>query len=157
PGALPLLQFALMRLWRDRQRNRFTMEKYAGLGGARLALATVADAVYDRLSVQNKDAAKRIFLRIVRPGKGLEVTNRRLREQDLFPEGEDHGRTRDVLDRLIAEGLIRRTHGLGEQDPQVEVAHEALVRNWPQLVDWLNDERAAIVARQGWEDKVAEW
>jgi hypothetical protein len=158
PGALPLLQFALMRLWRDRRRNKVAMEAYAGLGGARLALATVADAVYDGLrTVESRDAAKRIFLRIVRPGKGLEVTNRRLREQDLFPENEDHGRTRAVLDRLIAEGLIRRTHGLGEQDTQVEVAHEALVRNWPQLVDWLNDERAAIVARQGWEDKVAEW
>jgi WD40 repeat protein len=158
PGALPLLQFTLMRLWHDRRRNKVAMEAYTRLGGARLALATVADAVFADLKlVQNEDAAKRIFLRIVRPGTGLEVTNRRLREQDLFPEKEDHTRTRAVLERLIAEGLIRRTHGLGEQDTQVEVAHEALVRNWPRLVDWLNDERAAIVARQGWEDKVAEW
>jgi WD40 repeat protein len=158
PGALPLLQFALMRLWRDRRRNKVTMESYTGLGGARLALATVADAVYDGLTtVQSQDAAKRIFLRIVRPGKGLEVTNRRLREQDLFPVGEDDRRTRAVLERLIDEGLIRRTRGLDRQDTQVEVAHEALVRNWPRLVDWLNDERAAIVDRQGWEDKVAEW
>ena len=44
-----------------------------------------------------------------------------------------------------------------EKDIQVEVAHEALLRNWPQLVDWLSEQRAAIVLRQRLESKVAEW
>ena len=157
PGSLPLLQFTLTRLWQARRRNKVLLEAYTALGGARLALATVADAVFGKLIREEQEAAKRIFLRIVRPGQGLEVTNQRIAEHELFTPGEDHDRIRRVLGKLIDEGLVRRTSGLRPEDTQIEVAHEALVRNWPSLVGWLNEERAAIVARQRLADKVAEW
>ena len=157
PGSLPLLQFTLTRLWQTRRRNKVLLEAYAALGGARLALATVANAVFEKLIPQEQEAAKRTFLRIVRPGQGLEVTNQRIAEHELFTPGEDHDRIRRVLDKLVCEGLVRRTLGLRPEDTQIEVAHEALVRNWPLLVGWLNDERAAIVARKRLADKVAEW
>ena len=146
PGALPLLQFTLLKLWEGRWHNKVTMEAYRRLGGSREALATAADELYTRMNHENHVAAQRIFLRIVRPGEGLEVTNKRIPLGDLRPPGEDHARTDDVLDKLVKARLVRVTQGLRDGDTQVEIAHEALVRNWPRLVDWLEKQRGAIVA-----------
>ena len=157
PGALPLLQFALLKLWKNRWHSKVRMEEYRRLGGVRLALRKAADELYGKMIEQNRQVARRIFLRIVRPGEGLEVTNKRVPLKDLLPPGEDHTRTRLVLKELVDARLVRLTPGVREDDAQIEVAHEALVRNWPQLVEWLDDQRAAIVKRQRWELKVAEW
>src|SRR5262249_44371682 len=43
-------------------------------------------------------------------------------------------------DKLIAARLVRQT----PDDQFVEVAHEALVRNWPLLNDWLAEERERL-------------
>ena len=163
-GALPLLQFALLKLWEGRRHNKVSMEAYRKLGGSRQALRTTADKLFEDMSPEKQQAAKRIFLRIVRPSDGLEVTNKRIPLRDLLPKGEDHTRTREVLDELVNARLVRLTPGssgedtqIKAEDTQIEVAHEALVRNWPRLGDWLGDHRAAIKARQRLELKVAEW
>ena len=98
------------------------MEAYRRLEGCREALRTAADQVFQGMSYQNQQAAKHIFLRIVRPGEGLEVTNKRIPLKDLLPPGEDHERTRAVLQQLIDERLVRLTPGLRQEDTQVEVA-----------------------------------
>ena len=105
---------------------------------------------------ENQVAAKRIFLRIVRPGEGLEVTNKRIPLGDLH-FGEDHARTDDVLDKLVKARLVRVTQGLRDGDTQVEIAHEALVRSSVpgSSTGW----KAAGCDRRGQrlELKVAEW
>src|SRR5580704_5615151 len=135
------------------------MEAYKRLGGGRKALARGADDFYenDLATQEEKNEARKILLRMVRPGEGLEVTNRRIPKKSLFPEGENKPAIQRVLDKLVNARLVKVTKGLREVDDQVEVAHEALVRNWPRLVDWLTDQRAAIVARQRLEAKAAEW
>ena len=62
-----------------------------------------------------------------------------------------------MLTKLSRARLIRVTAGDTSTDAQVEVAHEALVRNWPRLVGWLEEERAAIAVRGRLEAKAAEW
>jgi WD40 repeat protein len=57
----------------------------------------------------------------------------------------------------LEERLVRLTPGTSAADDQVEVAHEALVRNWPRLVEWLEDEKAAIAVRRRLESRAAEW
>jgi hypothetical protein len=142
PAALPLLQFTLLKLWENRERNRITWEAYRRLGGGRLALARSADAFYEGLIPEEQVTARRILLRMVRPGEGLEVTSNRVRRESLYQAGEARDRVDRVLDSLIHEAhLVRLTEGYRLEDAQVEVAHEALVRNWPRLVDWLDEER----------------
>jgi hypothetical protein len=142
PAALPLLQFTLLKLWEHRERNRITWEAYRRLGGGRLALARSADAFYEGLIPEEQVTARRILLRMVRPGEGLEVTSSRVRRESLYQAGEARDRVDRVLDRLIHEAhLVRLTEGYRLEDAQVEVAHEALVRNWPRLVEWLDEER----------------
>lgn len=157
PAALPLLQFTLLKLWEARDRNRITWETYKRLGGGRLALARSADRLYDSLIPEDQVTARRILLRLVRPGEGLEVTSNRIRQRVLYQTGEARDRVDRVLHKLVAADLLRLTTGERPEDTQVEVAHEALVRNWPRLVGWLEDERARLRERLRVTDAAEQW
>lgn len=157
PAALPLLQFTLLKLWELRQRNRVTWEAYRQLEGGRHALANSADALYDSLIPEDQRTLKNILLRMVRPGAGLEVTSNRVRQTDLFTAGEAQDRVARVLQRLVDARLLRLTEGDSPDNVQVEVAHEALVRNWPRLVDWLEDERENIRRRLRLTTAAEQW
>lgn len=157
PAALPLLQFALLQLWDNRERNRVTWETYRRLGGVMTALANTADNLYNNLIPEDQVTAKRILLNLVRPSEGLEFTRRRVPRRLIYHAGEAHDRVDRVLDKLIASRLIRSTPGQTEDDEQLEVAHEALVRNWPRLVEWLEEERIRLRHRLRLTDQAEQW
>ena len=152
PAALPLLQFTLYRLWTKRRHNRITLETYREVGGGRLALARAADEVFNDLKiVQNQDTMRRILLRMVRPGAHSETTSRRVSVEKLLALGDDPARVQSVLDKLLAARLVRSANG------RVEIAHEALIRNWPQLVDWVEQKKAAMTELRRFETLADEW
>jgi len=157
PAALPLLQFTLLKLWENRERNRVTWEAYRRLGGGRQALAHSADQFYAGLIPEEQVTAKRILLRMVRPGEGLEVTSNRIRRETLYQAGEARDRIDRVLDKLVQARLVRLTGGGTMADAQVEVAHEALVRNWPRLVSWLEEERENVRQRLRLTAAAEQW
>lgn len=157
PAALPLLQFTLLKLWEHRERNRITWEAYRRLGGGRLALARSADELYESLIPEEQVTARRILLRLVRPGDGLEVTSSRVRRDELYQTGEARDRVDRVLQRLLDARLLRLSEGDTEADLQVEVAHEALVRNWPRLVEWLEEEREQLRVRLRLTEAAEQW
>ncbi|MGQ0604160.1 MAG: nSTAND1 domain-containing NTPase, partial [Anaerolineales bacterium] len=157
PAGLPLLQFTLLKLWEQRDHNRITWEAYQRSGGGRRALARAADEFFEHLIPEEQDTAKRILLKLVRPGEGLEVTSNRVRVNDLYHRAEASDRIDRVLARLIQARLVRMTEGDAETDAQVEVAHEALVRNWPRLVNWLEEERNFLRIRQRLTSAAEQW
>lgn len=157
PAALPLLQFTLLKLWEQRRRNYITWEAYRSLGGGRLALANSADAFYQSLIPEEQWTARRILLRMVRAGAGLEITSNRVRLDALHSAGEAQDRVDRVLGKLIAASLVRVTQGDIASDAQIEIAHEALVRNWPTLVTWLEEERENLRQRQRLTDAARQW
>src|SRR6185436_886803 len=71
PAGLPLLQFTLLKLWEERERNRVTMASYLRVGGGRQALARAADAAYDAMTPEDQSTARRILLLV-----GLAVDER---------------------------------------------------------------------------------
>jgi energy-coupling factor transporter ATP-binding protein EcfA2 len=152
PAALPLLQFTLWRLWTKRRRNRLVLETYREVGGGRSALARAADEAYNDLKiVQNQDTMRRILLRMVRPGAHSETTSSRVPVDALLRLGDDPARVQAVLDKLLAARLVRLTNA------RVEVAHEALIRNWPKLVEWIEQKRAAMTELHRFEALADEW
>jgi hypothetical protein len=157
PAGLPLLQFTLLKLWEKREKNRVTWAAYRRLGGGRKALAKCADELYESLMFEDQQRAKRILLRMVRPDSGMEFTSSRVRRASLDQIGDDSGAIDRVLDRLVKARLVRLTPGETPGDAQVEVAHEALVRNWPALVDWLQEARTKIATRRRLEAWAADW
>ncbi|MCY2994344.1 MAG: WD40 repeat domain-containing protein [Planctomycetota bacterium] len=144
PAGLPLLQFTLMALWDHRQRNRIPYEAYKRLGGGRVALSRCADQFFEKLLPEEQITAKRVLLQLVQPGEGLEVTRNRVTEESLFRSGEARDRIERVVEKLVAARLVRRTAPETTGVAEIEVVHESLVRNWPRLVDWIEDEREVL-------------
>ena len=176
-AGLPLLQFTLLKLWEKRKRNRITQEVYREVGDPRQALSRSAEAFYDGLIFQNQVTARLILMKMVRPALegGREFTSNRIPLASAFQIGEPKDRVEEVLRRLIFEQRLVRLSGLDSADsamalselatqrgprgevPQIEVAHEALVRNWPRLVAWLDEARVDLRKRFAFTQMAREW
>ncbi len=140
--ALPLLQFTLSQLWAAREGNRVTWAVYRQVGRPREALRHTTERVYSSLSPEDQAVAKDIFLKLIAPsasGAGAAV-RRRVRRVVLMQLPEPD-RVNRVLEQFVEAGLIRLTPGLSADDDRFEIAHEALVANWPLLEEWLREER----------------
>lgn len=156
-AALPLLQFSLLKLWEKRKRNRISWDAYRAVGGGRRALEISADAFYNSLIVEDQQALKQIFLKLVVPGEGLEVTGKRIRRTELYTKSVASDRIDRVLESLVAERLIRLTPAVNPEDEQLEIAHEALIRNWPALVGWIEEARVDLRQRRSLTNASEEW
>jgi len=134
PGGLPLLSTALLELWEARESGRLTLSAYRATGGVRGAVARLAEAAWTRLDGAEQAAARAIFLRLAGEGEGGAIVRRRVRLDELGVDDNHH--IASVLATLTAARLL--TAG----DGHVEVAHEALLREWPRVRGWLEEEGA---------------
>ena len=132
PGALPLLSHALLETWKRRAGHTLTLKGYADAGGVHGAIAHTAESIYQNLSPEEQAIARDIFLRLTELGEGTEDTRRRASFDELMSHTENTEEVRNVLNMLAEARLIT----LGEDT--AEVAHEALIREWPTLREWLN-------------------
>jgi Caspase domain len=85
PGFLPLLQYTLTELWGQRTGDKLTLAAYTRLGGVKGTLQKRATEVYEGLSGEEQEVAKRIFLELTQLGEGTEDTRRRVFLRDLLP------------------------------------------------------------------------
>ncbi|NJL91288.1 MAG: hypothetical protein HC916_17015 [Coleofasciculaceae cyanobacterium SM2_1_6] len=83
PGNLPLLEFALTELWKQRTGKQLTHKAYEAIGWVEGALAKYANEKYDNLSAEEQEQVRRIFVQLVRPGEGAEDTRRIARKGEL--------------------------------------------------------------------------
>jgi len=151
PGSLPLLSHALLETWSHREDSTMSVRAYVDSGGVQGAIARTADAVYEQLEPEQQQVAKRIFLRLAEPGRGTEDTRRRASLTELLPGGEEQAAVEEVLDILARARLV--TVGLDA----VEVAHEALIREWPLLRRWLDEDREGLQIHRRLTDDSNEW
>jgi len=134
PGGLPLLSTALLELWTRRSDRTLRLEDYLRAGGVEGAVARLAEEAFGRLDGDGQAAAKRILLRLAASGETAEVVRRRalLSEFDLDRD-DDASRAMAVL---TDARLVTVSEGTAE------VAHEALLHEWPRLRTWLEDDAA---------------
>ena len=138
PGSLPLLEFALDRMWLARDpKHGLTLAGYRALGGVDALLEREADALIEDLGDEARAEARRLLVQLVATGEGQRADTRRKRSlADLRPaEPEVFD---DVLARLSAARLVVTS---GDTDPQVEIAHEELLRRWGRLRGWVEADR----------------
>ena len=111
PGYLPLLQFALARLWDGREGGRLTHQVYAKIGGVQEAVAQRAETVYLRLSEGKRKIARRIFTQLVQLNEGDRNTRRRATFVEL---GEPANEIHEIVQLLRdARLLVVREAGNG--------------------------------------------
>ena len=77
-GSLPLLQYALTEVWRQRQGRRLTHAAYEEIGCLEGALEKRANTIYRAFNDDQKAICRQIFLRLTAPGEGTEDTRRRV-------------------------------------------------------------------------------
>lgn len=154
PGTLPLLQYALTETFDASDRRRLTLADYAGHGGVIGALAKRAETVYGALDTSQQSAVRQLFLRLTSLGEGTGDARRRVRRSELAALTANPD---PLLEAFGRYRLLTFDHEAGTREPTVEVAHEALLRSWPQLRHWLDTSRDAIRQQRMLADAAAEW
>ena len=152
PGALPLLSHALLATWERRRGRTFTLAGYHASGGVRGAIAETAESVFtDQLNQAQQDLARDIFLRLTELGEGTEDTRRRATLNELAHQSEEAIQLRAVLNTLAEARLITLN------EDTAEVAHEALIREWQRLHEWLTQDREGLLLHRHLTDAALEW
>ena len=139
-GSLPLLQYALAELFDRRDGRTLTIAAYDEIGGLTGALAARAEQLYLTAVDEVRAATRRLFGRLTSPGADTTDLRRRVRLADL---GDDVP-TATALERYAAARLLTFDHEPASREPTVEVAHEALLREWPRLVAWLDEDHEVL-------------
>ncbi|MEM9487631.1 MAG: CHAT domain-containing protein, partial [Myxococcota bacterium] len=158
PGALPLLQYILDLLWQRRVGRTLTAAAYHELGGVTGALQRRADALIDSFTAREQALARRMLVRLVgaQDDDSAQNTRRRAAIESLRPiAAADQAGFDRVLDALVAARLLVRSDDRGT--PTIEVAHEALIRKWPRLREWLLQDRDKLVELQEIEAWTEQW
>lgn len=157
PGSLPLLQHALTELFESRESDVITLATYRRGGGVFGAVGRRAELVFTDLPAPSQQAIRHAFLQMVAVGEGADDLRRRVRRSELESPGIDARSLDQALQvfgshRLLTFDLDPVTSG-----PTVEVAHEALLREWPRLRSWVEDQRGNLIVRKNLGQALKEW
>jgi len=154
PGALPLLSHALLETWQRRRGRTMTLGGYTSSGGVRGAIAETAETLFiDQFTNQQRTIARRIFLRLTEFSEENSTgdTRRRATFNELILKPEEVHPTQTVLKALADARLIITS------EDSAEVAHEALIREWPTLRGWLEENREGLRLHRQWTEAAQEW
>lgn len=149
PGGLPLLSTTLLELWQRRSGRVLTTASFQESGGVRGAVARLAETAYHRLTDRQRQVARAILLRSAGTGEGAAAVRRRVPLTEL-----DVQRDEDVAHVLAA---LTDARLLTTTETTVEVAHEALLREWPRLRDWLEENAEGRRLQLHLAQTVGEW
>ena len=165
PESLPLLEHVLSLLY-DQQSSRgddlLRWSDYRELGELKGALARHAEAVFSTLRRNEQRAFPLVMRHLVTLGQGEEeVPNRRtVPYRDFVASGEtdqdQKAGAKGFVDLFIEKRLL-----VADTDPQgevtVSVAHEALLREWQRVKEWLNENREFLRMRDRLDSSLKLW
>lgn len=151
PGALPLLAHALQETWKRRSGRQLTLAGYVAAGGVKGAIAKTADDTYNDFSDPQKAIARTIFLRLTELGEGVQDTRRRIDPRELQLQQIDPQAVRGVL-TVLADARLLTTDA-----HEIQLAHEAVIRAWPRLREWLADDREGQRIHRHLTEAAKEW
>jgi WD40 repeat protein/energy-coupling factor transporter ATP-binding protein EcfA2 len=137
PDQLPRLQHLLSRTWFAAEGGRITLAHCNAVGGWKSALEQHLDQIYESLTLPEQTACRLIFQRLSEIDGGRAVRRWATLEQLTALCGAEAG---DVTARLHREGFLRLS---GLRNDTVGVMHESVLRGWPRLVGWMEEENRA--------------
>jgi formylglycine-generating enzyme required for sulfatase activity len=152
PGALALLAFALHELYEARTpAGLLTNATYEAFGGVRGAISRRADSIFARLPKAAQDLLGDVFRELIEVKDGV-ATRRRVARETIVssPQAEQ------LVDAFTAARLLVMDRG-PDGRPVVEVAHEALLREWPRVAGWVREFTDDLCLRSQVESAAGEW
>jgi len=154
-SALPLIQYALSELYdhRDQAGHMLTFAAYDELGGVEGAVANRANAVFERLSSQARTSLEEVLPLLVTIDIGGEeaVVRRRARLSEMTDTP-----AKAELSRCLIEARFLTSDRHGEESV-VSLAHEALLRRWDKIADWVKIHREHLRLRTRVEQNLHRW
>lgn len=148
PGSLPLLQYALKELYEAREGRRLTMASYEKIGGVSKALAQHAEDIYVELNAAQQAIMRRVMLRLIEVSESGEATRRQVDLNELHFRDVPDSEIESIIDLMTApeSRLLTTSREIRfAEDTQVapttwvEVAHEALIRQWDRFTGWVRE------------------
>jgi WD40 repeat protein len=163
PASLPLLEFALERLFEaGAKRRRLTHADYEKLGGdrgrgLRGVLIEVADRIWEKLPQDAQGAFPAVFRRLATLGPTENATGSRFSRRAVpLPSEKTAGNERAVVEAFLLARLL-----VADADDQhrqfISVTHEALLNEWPRLRQLLEREAAYLRRRARVSMAAADW
>jgi tetratricopeptide (TPR) repeat protein len=155
PSSLALLEFTLEELYKKRtERGLLTFGVYRGLGGVEGALAQRGEEVYKGLAEDVQAALGPVFNGLVGIGQGEdEAITRRYAPYEVITSTPE---TRAFVQTFVEARLF-----ITDLDAQgkavVSVAHEALLKHWPRLQEWVEKNKENLRARARVSSAAARW
>ena len=184
-GALPLLAFAVSRLWehRDVERRLLTHAAYGEIGGVAGALVRHAEATLERIGPERRPVARELFRNLV-TSQGTRAVVEREELLSVFPDPQA---AREVLDELVLARLLTSYEatdplssrgapvGVGDEGSatpgspldsvpphptsghRIEIVHESLLTSWLRLVRWQAQDAAGALLRDQLRQAARLW
>ncbi|HWU89709.1 MAG TPA: WD40 repeat domain-containing protein, partial [Kofleriaceae bacterium] len=157
PAAVALISFTATRLWelRDRHFHQLSAKAYDAIGGVTGALARHADETIDAMPASERQLVRKAFRHLV-TFDGTRAVLEREELHQLLGGGED---AEHLIERLVEARLLISSEN-DDGAAVVEIVHEALIYEWPRLVEWRREdvegsrfhEQLRSAARQ-WHDR----
>jgi hypothetical protein len=135
----------------------WTVKAYQEIGKLEGALQRRADATLKAFSQDEQEICRRTFLRLTQTGEGTEDTKRRASMQELVSLSGKATAEEDIVQKLADASLLTTQNDITHKDAFVEVAHEALISNWPQLRKWIDADRAGLRTRTRLTEAARDW
>ena len=158
PGALPLLSHALLETWKRRRGRTLTLSGYVESGGVDGAIRETAEAVFNqRLTPEQQPIARMIFLRLSELNENAQDTRRRASFSELITRSTDELTIQTVINILADARLVTTSTVEPGTTKVVEVAHESLIREWPTLQEWLNEDRQGLILHRQLTEATEDW
>jgi WD40 repeat protein len=156
-GALPLLQFALTRIWTGLGEGKDPAEILRAIGGVGGALAGEAQRIYESLPSEEREIARRIFLGLVQLGEGSKDTRRRTELTRVVAHRDNLEQVKKVIARFSAPSARLITLAEDGGTETAEVTHEALFDHWELMKDWLDDSRSDLRFQRRLDEAAMVW
>ncbi|EKU96898.1 WD40 repeat-containing protein [Leptolyngbya sp. PCC 7375] len=159
-GVLPLLQFTLTRIWQGLNKGISPIETYRKINGVGGALAGKAQEIYENLFTETeRNIARRLFLGLVQFQVETEAryTRRWRRIEDLIASQDKSETVKQVIGLFSSPGARLITLFDYEGYETVEITHEALIREWGLLKEWIKQDKAFLAWKEKIHTRINEW
>jgi len=149
PEALPLLEFTLDELFRQRTDDGIlTFAAYQSLGGLEGALARRAEEVFADLDPKVQAEFDYILEGLITIDNNGKIASRRVPMDSVATNPARQA----LIDAFVGSRLLV-TDRAGSKDGEegtavVRVAHEALLRHWPRVEHWMSEHQDFLRIRE---------
>jgi cellulose biosynthesis protein BcsQ len=159
-AALAILQATLKKLWDGQRDGYLTHGSYEALGGMPAVLVAQSEEAAGSLSEQDQAIARTLLLRLVMVTDGRPHRRDAVELDELTSPLESQGASRSEVRRLVAllAGHSVLSLSIAPDSPvRVALSHEALIKDWPRLAGWIDDDLEALAARSRLDRAAQDW